>query len=85
MSCGSLFKDQMVPFSGFPSIWGLLGLEFQLVSFFMLKTHVPVDIMEELSPNMILVAKSKMMLILSLETLESRCKNRLRHQNHIWG
>jgi hypothetical protein len=38
--------------SGLPQFWGLLGLEFQLVSFFMFKAHVPVDIMEELSPNM---------------------------------
>jgi hypothetical protein len=39
-------------FRALPHIWGLLGLEFQLVSFIMLKTPVPVDIMEELSPNM---------------------------------
>src|SRR6266487_2084927 len=36
-------------------------------------------------PNMILVAKSKAVLILSLNTLDSKCENRLRHQYLIWG
>ncbi len=44
-----------------PQFWELLGLSFQLVPFFMLKIHVPVDITEELSPKvrMILISFEK--------------------------
>jgi hypothetical protein len=48
LHCGDMWST----FRGLPQFWGLLGLEFQLVSFIMFKAHVPVDIMEELSPNM---------------------------------
>ena len=41
MSCGSLFKDQMVPFSGFPSILGIAGLRVPTGFFFHAQNTCP--------------------------------------------
>ena len=49
--CGDNLSKKWQYFPGLPHFWGLLSLLFQLVLFLLLKTHVPVGIMEELSSN----------------------------------
>jgi len=45
--CGDNLSKKWQYFPGLPHFWGLLSLLFRLVPFFMLKTHVPVGIMEK--------------------------------------
>ena len=75
-----IILDRVTTIRGLPHFWGLLSLLFRLVLFLLLKTHVPVGIMEELSPNVRMIPKS-VPLNLAKDELRSAksetCKNQL--------